>query len=209
MPTWRFRCQWPDDNAWVLWALFEVTSGITALRRARACSLNLHAHAGGPWHAFMQLMQQSASETQPCTRLMLLFQTWNWHVNYFELLSSSPQENESPQSCWGTVAHVPRSVRKLVGKTERRATSIRETNDDESDPKLGITFGAGQTKMPVYNGGTTSNLMSPPSTEASSERCWSDRCDTGAWASVAIRCSHNCAYLSLSLCVALWVLSSC
>ena len=78
----------------------------------------------------------------------------------------------------------------------------------QSDPKLGITYGAGQTKTLVSNGGTISNLMSSPSTEASSERCWSDSCDAGAGASVATRCSYSCAYLSLSLCVAVFLLDS-
>ena len=79
-----------------------------------------------------------------------------------------------------------------------------------SDPKIGITFGAGQNKTPVYNGGTSSNLMSPPSTEALVESCWPDGSDGGAWASVTTRRSCSCACLSIppSVCVCVCVCCS-
>ena len=92
----------------------------------------------------------------------------------------------------------PCSVRKLDrGKLSRAAR-------EQSDPKFGITFGAGQNKTLVYNGGTISSLMSPPSTEAPVKGCWPDGCDEPGLQ--LLPATPAAAPVSLSLCV---LLSEC
>ena len=53
-----------------------------------------------------------------------------------------------------TWTHAP--FKRWIGETKQSHFRLRE----QSDPKLGITFSAGQNKTLVYNGGTTSNLTS-------------------------------------------------
>ena len=169
MPTWRFRW-W---QCVIFTGPFWSYQGIAALRRARACSLNLHAHAGGPWHAFNKVC---VSETQPCAQLMLLLRTWNWCINYFELLSSSPQENKSPQSCWGAAAHVPEPTpppprlrsKYGSGKTEQSPLRVRESNQTQVKNHFRCRTKQNarvqrwhdfQLDVPTFNGSTRRKLL--------------------------------------------------
>ena len=69
--------------------------------------------------------------------------TCNWRVDCFELLSSSPQDHERPQSCWGAVAHVPEpTLRSKDGSMNRgklsRAAFVRESNQTRSLKSLSV-----------------------------------------------------------------------
>ena len=207
MPTWCFR--W-SQRVIFTGPIFEVTSEVwhcstpTMLRRARACSLNLQAHAGGPRHAFMQ---QSASETQPCMRALDAVVVWNWRVDYFELLSSSPQDHESPQSCWGNVAHVPEpKLRSKVGYRGKlsRAASVSESNQTRSLESLSVrektkrsctTVARFPTWCPHLQRKHPSKVVGPTVVTSLGFSCHPPL--------LQLRLS-----LSLSVCVALWVLSS-
>ena len=128
-----------------------------------------------------------------------------YRVNY-----SLPQDHESPQSCWGTVAHVPEpTLRSKVGqgKTEQSRFRSREQSDPnlvwnhfrcKTKPKRSCTTVA---RFPTWcphlqriPGSTRQRLLA--------RRLWR------AWASVATRHSCSCACLSISpsLCV---LLSEC
>ena len=82
-----------------------------------------------------------------------------------QLLSILPQDHESPQSSV--------LLRNCSTRTWTHAPFERWIGENRAEPlplvrsirPFGITFGVGQNKTLVYNGSTTSNLMSPPSTD--------------------------------------------
>ena len=163
------------------------------LRHAHACSLNLHAHAGGPWCNKVRAKHNHARGWCCCS--------WNLELTCRLLWASFQFKPRSWTSsvllrnfCARTWTHA--AFERWIG--ENWAEPLLFERATWSDPKFGITFGAGQDKTLVYNGGTSSNLMSPPSTEAPVESCWPDGSDAGAWASVATRRSCSCACLSIS-----------
>ena len=164
--------------------------------------------------------QQSASETQPYAQFMLLyFGTWISGTDVSTTLSFFPVQTKimnvpSPVEELERTYLNPHCVRKMDRGKLSWAAPVRESNLIR--PENWNHFRCGAKQNTRVHGGTSSNLMSPLSTEAPVESCWPNDIDAGAWASVANRRSCSCACLSISpsvcvcvcVCVALWVLSS-
>ena len=199
MPNWRF----PWSQCVIFTGpIIEVISEAWRCTPIRCCGM----HARAAWTCMCTPAGCGATKCERNTtiRAVHVVVFWNldlrnWHVDYFELFSSSNQDHERPQSCWGnhcarTCTHA--AFERWIG--ENWVEPLPFERATWSDPKVGITFGAGQNETPVYNGGTSSDLMSPPSTEAPVESCWPDGSDAGAWTSVATRRSCSCACLSIS-----------
>ena len=143
------------------------------LRHACACSLNLHAYAGGPWRNEVRAKHNHTRISCCCilelgspelTRRLLWaffqFKPRSWTSSAAVLLRNY---------CARTWTHTVFERWILVG--ENWVEPLPFERATWSAPEIGITFGAGQNKTPVYNGGTSSNLMSPLSTETPVESC--------------------------------------
>ena len=154
------------------------------LQHACACSLNLHAHAGGLWRNKVRAKHNHTRGSCCCIWNLDLR---NWRVDYFGFFQFKPRSWTSSvllsNYCACTWTHA--AFERWIG--ENWVEPLPFERATWSDPKIEITFGAGQNETPAYNGSTSSNLMSPPSTEAPVESCWPDGSNAGAWTSVATR----------------------
>ena len=173
------------------------------------CSLHLHAHAGGPWHAFVQ---QSVTETQPCMRTVDVVVACNLEFTCRLLSSFFPFY---PQRSWKssvllrncstrTWTHAP--FERWIG--ENRAEPLPFDRADRPEVWNHFRCGTKQNAR-VQRHSATSNLMFPPSTEAPVDSCWPDGCDAGAWATVTTRRSCSCACLSISPCLSVLLSEFC